>query len=126
KLAAIVGGTGAYRGARGEAVIVEGPHQTDTVTFSFTSCPDHRMPTTGEHAMKRSICHPTRARLAAALSLAAILLAAAVTAQAAPATTTAVTTAAPLPAQLNQLLRRFASAHPAFPGVALAVRTPTL
>ena len=35
KLAAIVGGTGAYRGARGEAVIVEGPHQTGTVTFSF-------------------------------------------------------------------------------------------
>ena len=36
KLAAIVGGTGAYRGARGEAVIVEGPHQTGTVTFSLT------------------------------------------------------------------------------------------
>ena len=35
KLAAIVGGTGAYRGARGQAVIVEGPHQTGTVTFSF-------------------------------------------------------------------------------------------
>ena len=35
KLAAIVGGTGAYRGARGEAVVVEGPHQTGTVTFSF-------------------------------------------------------------------------------------------
>ena len=36
KRAAIVGGTGAYRGARGQAVIVEGPHQTGTVTFSFT------------------------------------------------------------------------------------------
>ena len=36
KLAAIVGGTGTYRGARGEAVIVEGPHQTGTVTFSLT------------------------------------------------------------------------------------------
>ena len=36
KLAAIVGGTGAYRGARGQAVIVEGPKQTGSVTFSFT------------------------------------------------------------------------------------------
>ncbi len=36
KLAAIVGGTGAYRVARGEAVILEGPHQTGTVTFSLT------------------------------------------------------------------------------------------
>ena len=31
--AAVVGGTGAYRGARGEAVIVEGPKQTGTITF---------------------------------------------------------------------------------------------
>ncbi len=37
KLAAIVGGTGTYRGARGEAVIVEGPRQTGTVTFQLTS-----------------------------------------------------------------------------------------
>jgi hypothetical protein len=36
KVAAIVGGTGAYRGARGEAVIVEGPKQTGTVTFQLT------------------------------------------------------------------------------------------
>jgi hypothetical protein len=36
KVAAIVGGTGAYRGARGEAVIVEGPKQTGNVTFSLT------------------------------------------------------------------------------------------
>jgi hypothetical protein len=36
KLAAIIGGTGAYRGARGEAVIVEGPKQTGTVTFQLT------------------------------------------------------------------------------------------
>jgi hypothetical protein len=36
KLAAIVGGTGAYRGVRGEAVIVEGPNQTGSVTFSLT------------------------------------------------------------------------------------------
>jgi len=36
KLAAIVGGTGAYRGTRGQAVIVEGPHQTGTVAFSLT------------------------------------------------------------------------------------------
>ena len=36
KLAAIVGGTGTYRGAHGEAVIVEAPHQTGTVTFSLT------------------------------------------------------------------------------------------
>ena len=37
KLAAVVGGTGTYRGARGEAVIVEGPRQTGTVTFQLTS-----------------------------------------------------------------------------------------
>jgi hypothetical protein len=37
KLAAIVGGTGTYRGVRGEAVIVEGPSQTGTVTFQLTS-----------------------------------------------------------------------------------------
>jgi len=36
KVAAIVGGTGGYRGARGEAVIVEGPKQTGTVTFRLT------------------------------------------------------------------------------------------
>jgi hypothetical protein len=36
KIAAIVGGTGAYRGARGEAVIVESPNQTGTVTFRLT------------------------------------------------------------------------------------------
>jgi hypothetical protein len=36
KVAAIVGGTGAYRGARGEAVIVEGPKQTGTITFHLT------------------------------------------------------------------------------------------
>jgi hypothetical protein len=36
KLAAIVGGTGANSGARGEAVIVEGPDETGNVTFSLT------------------------------------------------------------------------------------------
>ena len=36
KVAAIVGGTGAYRRARGEAVIVESPNQTGTVTFRLT------------------------------------------------------------------------------------------
>ena len=36
KVAAIVGGTGAYRRARGEAVIVEGPNQTGPVTFKLT------------------------------------------------------------------------------------------
>ena len=36
KVAAIVGGTGAYRGARGDAVIVEGPNQTGTITFRLT------------------------------------------------------------------------------------------
>jgi hypothetical protein len=36
KVAPIVGGTGAYRGARGEAVIVEGPKQTGTITFRLT------------------------------------------------------------------------------------------
>jgi D-alanyl-D-alanine carboxypeptidase len=34
--------------------------------------------------------------------------------------------AAPLPAQLDRLLQQFTRAHPSFPGVALAVRTPTL
>jgi allene oxide cyclase-like protein len=37
KVAAIVGGTGAYRGARGEAVIVESPKQTGTITFRLTA-----------------------------------------------------------------------------------------
>lgn len=36
KVAAIVGGTGSYRGAHGEAVIIEGPKQTGTVTFLLT------------------------------------------------------------------------------------------
>ena len=36
KVAAIVGGTDTYRRARGEAVIVEGPNQTGTVTFRLT------------------------------------------------------------------------------------------
>jgi hypothetical protein len=36
KVAAVVGGTGVYRGARGEAVIVEGPKQTGTITFRLT------------------------------------------------------------------------------------------
>ena len=36
KLAAIVGGTGTYRGVRGEAVIVEGPKQTGTISFRLT------------------------------------------------------------------------------------------
>ena len=36
KVTAIVGGTGAYRGTRGEAVIVEGPKQTGTITFRLT------------------------------------------------------------------------------------------
>ncbi len=34
--------------------------------------------------------------------------------------------ATPLPARLDQLLQTFSRAHPGFPGVALAVRTPTL
>ena len=67
---------------------------------------------------------PTPKRLATALSLAALVVAASVTVQAAPAP--AASTVAPLPARLHQLLERFASAHPSFPGVALAVRTPTL
>jgi hypothetical protein len=33
KLVAIVGGTGAYRSASGQLVLVEGPHQTGTATF---------------------------------------------------------------------------------------------
>jgi allene oxide cyclase-like protein len=36
KVAAIVGGTGVYRGASGEALIVEGPKQTGTITFRLT------------------------------------------------------------------------------------------
>ncbi len=54
----------------------------------------------------------------------AAIIAVAVTAQAPPAP--AAVTAAPLPAQLKQLLHRFARAHPSFPGVALAVTTPKL
>ena len=46
------------------------------------------------------------------------------TAQAAPSP--AAAPAALSPAQLNQLRERFAYAHPSFPGVALAVRTPRL
>ena len=67
---------------------------------------------------------PTRKRLATALSLAALVVAASITVQAAPAP--AASTVAPLPARLDQLLEQFARAHPSFPGVALAVRTPTL
>jgi hypothetical protein len=37
KVAAIVGGTGAYQGARGEATIVESPKQTGTITFRMTT-----------------------------------------------------------------------------------------
>jgi allene oxide cyclase-like protein len=36
KVAAIVGGTGAYRGARGQAVIVENRNQTGTISFQLT------------------------------------------------------------------------------------------
>ena len=36
KVTAIVGGTGIYRGASGEAVIVEGPKQTGTIIFRLT------------------------------------------------------------------------------------------
>jgi D-alanyl-D-alanine carboxypeptidase len=54
----------------------------------------------------------------AALSLAALVIAASA-ASSAQAT-------APLPAQLDRLLQQFTRAHPSFPGVALAVRTPTL
>ena len=36
KVAAIVGGTGIYRGASGEAVIIEGPKQTGTIIFRLT------------------------------------------------------------------------------------------
>ena len=67
---------------------------------------------------------PTRKRLTTALSLAALVVAASTTVQAAPAP--AASTVAPLPARLDQLLEQFARAHPSFPGVALAVRTPTL
>jgi CubicO group peptidase (beta-lactamase class C family) len=38
----------------------------------------------------------------------------------------AAQTVAPLPARLDQLLKNFARDHPSLPGVALAVRTPTL
>src|SRR5205814_1177974 len=59
-----------------------------------------------------------------ALALAALVAAAAVTVQATPAP--AASTVTPLPVRLDQLLERFARAHPSFPGIALAVRTPTL
>src|SRR5436309_8161377 len=74
--------------------------------------------------MKRDPRHRIRPRVAAAVSLAALLLSAAVGAQAAPAPTAA--RAAPLPAQLDQLIHAFVGAHPSFPGVTLSVTTPTL
>src|SRR5436305_9279725 len=62
-----------------------------------------------------------RARKRAAIPLfVAIVLGAFLPTQAAPAS------AAGTAAQLNHLLQRFARAHPSFPGVALAVRTPKL
>src|SRR5205823_3941976 len=64
-----------------------------------------------------------RFRLPTALSVAALVVAVSVTVQAAPAP--AASTGA-LPARLDRLLAQFAHAHPSFPGVALAVRTPTL
>jgi len=70
------------------------------------------MPTTGS----------LRNWTAATLTLAALVAAVCVTVAPAPA----ASTAAPLPARLDQLLERFARAHPAFPGVALAVKTSTL
>jgi D-alanyl-D-alanine carboxypeptidase len=82
------------------------------------------MLTTGGLSINLGSRFPTRKRLATALSLAALVVAAFVTVQAAPAP--AAPTVAPLPARLDQLLKRFARAHPSFPGVALAVRTPTL
>jgi len=75
--------------------------------------------------MKPNPRHRIRTRLAAAFSLAALLLSAADSAQAAPARPTG-TGAAPLPAQLDQLIHAFVSAHPSFPGVTLSVTTPTL
>src|SRR3954452_24955073 len=74
--------------------------------------------------MKPNLRHRIRTRLAAAFSLAALLLSAAVSAQAAPAPTG--TRSAPLPAQLDQLIRALVSAHPSFPGDPLPVTPPTL
>jgi D-alanyl-D-alanine carboxypeptidase len=70
--------------------------------------------------MRHTDCLPARTRPAIALLLAVIVLAAFLPTQAAPAH------AAGTAAQLNQLLHRFALAHPSFPGVALTVRTRTL
>ena len=66
----------------------------------------------------------SRKRRATALPLAALALAVSLSVQAAPAP--AAVTVAPLPTRLDQLLRNFTRAHPSIPGVALAVRTPTL
>src|SRR4051794_30987011 len=70
--------------------------------------------------MRDIACLPTRKCPAIALSLAAIVLTAFLPAQPAPARTAGTA------AQLDHLVHRFARAHPSFPGVALAARTPKL
>jgi D-alanyl-D-alanine carboxypeptidase len=62
--------------------------------------------------------------LAAALSLATLLATASAAAPVVPASATP--TRAPLSTRLDRILNAFARAHPAFPGVALAVRAPGL
>src|SRR5215831_4923305 len=61
------------------------------------------------------------ALIGAVATLAAVVL---VVANAAPASV--ASTRAPLPTRLDRALKEFARAHPAFPGVALAVRAPGL
>jgi len=75
---------------------------------------------TGEHPMNLRI-RSLRSWIAATLALAALVAAVSVTFAAAPAPA-----AQPSAARLDQLLRQFSRAHPSFPGVALAVTTPTL
>src|SRR3954453_16379726 len=60
----------------------------------------------------------SRTTLAAAISLATVLAAASA------ARTAAIPTKVPLSTRLERTLKQFADAHPAFPGVALAVRAP--
>ena len=70
--------------------------------------------------MRHMACLPARKRPAIALLPAVFVIAAVLPIQAAPAHTPGTA------GQLNRLFHRFARAHPSFPGVEVAVRTPKL
>src|SRR5262245_4186273 len=72
-------------------------------------------------ARRTSLALTASAALGAVATLAAVVF---VVARAAPASV--ASTRAPLPTRLDRALKQFARAHPAFPGVALAVRAPGL